>query len=442
MKNYILAVISLFFFQVLSAQLLLDADGPGDTYELIASKLAPGYNPIEVPDCNHTIFGRHIDEIFDSELNEYVFRFHIHKLPDDDRCINFDRQRNEIKSYSQSPDSLKGIEGELFEYKWKFKLDSGFQSSPKFTHIHQLKAVGGSQSSHPVITLTTRSGSPDKLQLRHGETTSSVNLLELDLASFKGIWCEATATVLYGETGTYSLIIKKVSDNSTLLSYNNNNLRMWRTGAEFIRPKWGIYRSLVHIDSLRDEEVFFANFSITENPAIPLVVEIFSFSGTVLGQEVILNWQTSSEQNNKGFVVQKSVALNEWEEIGFVESNGNSNTFTYYNFVDEEPNIGLNYYRLKQIDFNNLFKFSNTIAMNFESPKRAFGIAPNPVGNILEIIGVSEDQDFEIFNSAGKIVLKGKTEQQQINLSGLSKAVYFLHLNLKEGRVAEQFMKK
>ena len=157
----------LFFFcwSFLHAQLIIESDGPGNTYELLTSKLAPNYYPIEVPDCGHNNFGRHIDEIFDNELNKNVFRFFIHTSEDDDRCINFDRQRNEIKSYDKSPDSLLAIQGEIVRYQWKFKLSDGFQSSPNFTHIHQLKAVGGSESSMPLITLTTRKNTPDELEL-------------------------------------------------------------------------------------------------------------------------------------------------------------------------------------------------------------------------------------------------------------------------------------
>ena len=267
MKTIILSLFILSFFN-LHAQLILNADGPGNTYELITSKLAPGYNPVEVPDCGHTTFDRHIDEIFDDELSENVFRFFIHTTEDDDRCINFDRQRNEIKTYNQSPDSLLGVAGEVVKYQWKFKLDADFQSSPKFTHIHQLKAVGGTESSMPLITLTTRKGTPDELELRYAESTSAVTLHEVDLTPFKGTWCEATETVTYGELGTYDIIIKKVSDNSTLFEYSNNSIRMWKTDADFIRPKWGIYRSLLFSDDLRDEEVLFANFSIDEIPLI------------------------------------------------------------------------------------------------------------------------------------------------------------------------------
>ncbi len=80
---------SLFQPATLKAQVYLDADGPGETYELINSVLAPGYNVIEAPDCAHPDFGRHIEEVYDSVLEKYVFMFHIHVTPDNDRCIKF-----------------------------------------------------------------------------------------------------------------------------------------------------------------------------------------------------------------------------------------------------------------------------------------------------------------------------------------------------------------
>ncbi len=242
----------------------LNADGPGGTYDLITSVLAPGHNPIEVPDCNHTEFGDHIDEIFDNELNSNVFQFYIHVSPDNDRCINFDRQRNEIKTYNQSPDNLLGVENETVVYRWKFKLKSGFQSSPNFTHIHQLKSVGGSLESMPMYTLTTRKGSPDKLQLRYAETDDQDTISETELGPFIDNWVEVTETIKYGTSGTYEIEIKKVSDGAILFEYSNPSIINWRPGATFVRPKWGIYRSLINEQDLRDEEVLFADFSITE----------------------------------------------------------------------------------------------------------------------------------------------------------------------------------
>jgi len=246
------------------SQVTLDADGPGNTYELITSVLAPGYDPVEEPDCSHTAFGRHIDEIFDSELSTNVFRFFMHATPDNDRCINFDRQRNEIKSYDQSPDNLLGVVDEIVQYKWKFKIDAGFQVSPNFTHLHQLKSVGGSLASMPMYTLTTRKATPDRLELRYAETDTQITLQQTDLAPFKGTWLEVTETITYGISGTYAIEIKKVDDSSILFNYSNNSIINWRPDASFVRPKWGIYRSLNNVADLRDEEVLFANFSIEE----------------------------------------------------------------------------------------------------------------------------------------------------------------------------------
>ncbi len=267
------------FFQKTSAQTLLKADGEGNTYELISSVLAPNYDPIEVPDCGHTDFGRHIDEAFDEELGAYVFRFFIHTTPDNDRCQNFDRQRNEIKTYDQSPDHLIATEGEIVRYKWKFKLDATFQSSASFTHLHQIKAVGGPEEGMPLITLTTRKGTPDKLQLRYAETTSQITLHQVDLSPFKGKWLEVTETILYGEEGQYFLSIVDLEDGSILLDYQNEAIRTWKTDADFLRPKWGIYRSLNDTDNLRDEVILFADFSIEELEELPVSLEDFSGEG-------------------------------------------------------------------------------------------------------------------------------------------------------------------
>lgn len=245
-------------------QVELKANGPGNTYEEITAVLAPNYNPIEVPDCNHNSFGRHIDEIFDNALNAFVFRFFIHTDTDNDRCIKFDRQRNEIKSYDKSPDNLLGVQGETVEYKWKFKLNSDFQVSPNFTHIHQLKSVGGSLESMPMYTLTLRKANPNRLELRYAETDRQITLKQADLNLFLGEWIQVTETIRYDSSGSYQIKISKVSDGTEIFSYSNQSIVNWRPGGSFVRPKWGIYRSLLNKADLRDEEVLFADFSIEE----------------------------------------------------------------------------------------------------------------------------------------------------------------------------------
>ena len=269
---------SLIFFtlmcQISWAQVVLEANGPGNTYEEITTVLAPNDNPIEVPDCNHTIFGDHIDEIYDQDLGQNVFRFFIHVTPDNDRCINFDRQRNEIKSYDKSPNNLLGVEGEKVIYKWAFKLADGFQSSSKFTHIHQLKSVGGSFSSMPMYTLTTRKSNPDRLELRYAETTNQITLSQTPISPLLGVWVEATEKIEYSNSGFYSIELVNKQTGNQLFYYDNAAVDApkvnWRPGAEFVRPKWGIYRSLVYDEDLRDEAVLFSYFSVEEVSSLSL----------------------------------------------------------------------------------------------------------------------------------------------------------------------------
>ncbi|MBX2933796.1 MAG: hypothetical protein KF825_06095 [Ferruginibacter sp.] len=244
----------------LQQPVVLNADGPGNTYELINNVLAPGYNAVENPECAHPAFGRHIAEVWDAELNSYVFEFYMHVTPDNDRCINFDRQRVEIKTYESSPAKLKGTIGETITYKWKFRLAPGFQPSSSFTHIHQIKPVNGDDGT-PIFSLTARKGNPNKLELIHDNTTK---VATADLSLFDGVWVQVVETIKVGAQGTYSMQVKRISDDATLLSYSSTDIKTIRPDNDFIRPKWGIYRSLNNVADLRDESIRFNSFSIEE----------------------------------------------------------------------------------------------------------------------------------------------------------------------------------
>ncbi|MFZ4455950.1 MAG: hypothetical protein ACOYOT_06990 [Bacteroidales bacterium] len=252
------------------AGVLLEANGPGNTYELINSVFAPGYTAVETADTFDPTFGRHIAEVWDTDLAKYVFEFYAHSSVtnelQDISTGDTDRQRVEIKTYAASPDSLKGVSGETIKYKWKFKIPTGFQPSPNFTHIHQIKAVDGLESS-PIFTLTPRyNASGNQLELifvdGYGNSTKETTA---DLSQFENTWVEATELIRVDSVhGSYSIIIKKVSDGSTMLSYSNSDMQTIRYNNSFIRPKWGIYRSIVNIDYLRDETMRFNSFSIQE----------------------------------------------------------------------------------------------------------------------------------------------------------------------------------
>ena len=327
-------VLLVLIIQYNQAQVLLDADGVSDTYDLINSVLAPGYNVVEAPgimvgECdNHSAFGDHITQVFDNELGIYVFAFHIHvdSFLDNDRCKNFDRQRCEIKTYDKSPDNLLGVLGETVEFKWKFKLDEGFQPSSSFTHIHQLKSVGSPEDSMPLLTLTPRKGSPDKLQIRYSAKTSQSTIHEVPLDPFKGVWAEVTEKITYGEAGygKYDITIEKVSDGTLLLDYSTSTLRMWKTNAWFIRPKWGIYRSLNDATNLRDEIVYFANFSIEEladiiDPQVALSTQTTELNVPSFDISIVFSEPVSGFSENDITVTNGTV------EPGSLSGSGNKN---------------------------------------------------------------------------------------------------------------------
>ncbi|MDD3078023.1 MAG: heparin lyase I family protein [Paludibacter sp.] len=289
---------------LVKSQTVLEADGPGNTYELINSVLAPGYTAVENPECVHPEFGRHIAEIWDNDLQKYVFVFYIHVTPDNDRCINFDRQRVEIKTYEPSPENLKGKLGETVVYKWQFKLPDGFQPSASFTHIHQVKAVNGDDDD-PVFVLTARKGNPDKLELNYYESSdqAQVKLTSADLSLFKGKWVEATERIKIDSTdGSYSINIQDSQTGNIIMSYSNSKLRTIRPDNDFIRPKWGIYRSLLNSSDLRDEAVRFSYFSIAEEISTDVNTntysnsENFNINQNFTNKEIIINYELS--ENN------------------------------------------------------------------------------------------------------------------------------------------------
>lgn len=252
---------------LLQAQVIWEADGPGDTYELIRSKGLKA----EVPDCAHPV--KHIAEVWDEELKKFVFVFDNHVDVDNDRCRNLDRHRNEVTVTDSLPPSYLGAkDGDTFTYTWKFKLDKDFQSSRNFCHIHQIKAVGGKDDGAPLITLSTRHGNPDKFELNYSPSSGGRGgrLIEIDLQPLKGIWIEALETITYGEPGKFSIILKRVSDGKELASYESEELDLTREGAFFYRPKIGVYRSHLSKSLLRDESVWFADFGIAKgnSPAL------------------------------------------------------------------------------------------------------------------------------------------------------------------------------
>jgi hypothetical protein len=227
------------------ARELISADGPGGvaTYTLLGRAYS-----IEVPDCGHMV--PHITEEMDAELGKNVFVFHLHVNEDDDRCTATDRQRTEIRGGKLA--TVVASNGETVHYRWKFKLPVGFQTSPNFTHIFQVK----SDAASPVMTLTPRNTTL-AIDGEVGERGKTA------LAPFLGTWVVVDLTVLYGVAGHIDLTIRRVAGGQTLMSYSGD-ADTWQASDTGHDPKFGLYRSLNSPTFLRDEQVRFADFCVSK----------------------------------------------------------------------------------------------------------------------------------------------------------------------------------
>lgn len=266
---------------------LLRADGSTDTYELIKnSGFFPETSGNLTPDefMGHSGY-RHISQIYDSVLAEYVFAFDIHvdyqegstNVTDGNKAELVDRQRNEIKCMSDVPGTVASA-GETVTYRWKFMLPKGMKTTSEFCHIHQIKGMGsGEEVAHPVFTITCRSTSSSRQVLQvinvPYEGAANVNLAQLDLAPLLGKWIQVTETITVGQQGAYRLHMTDVDSGSVILSLNKPNIAVWRFTDDnsTMRGKWGIYRSLGTdlqlVSQLRSERVLFADIEASKTDA-------------------------------------------------------------------------------------------------------------------------------------------------------------------------------
>ena len=114
----------------------------------------------------------------------------------------------------------------------------------------------------PMYTLTTRKSSPDRLELRYAETDQQITLAQTDLAALVNRWIAVRETIQYSTNGHYTIELTDGLTEEILFAYTNESSINWRPGGEFVRPKWGIYRSLNYPEDLRDEALLFADFNI------------------------------------------------------------------------------------------------------------------------------------------------------------------------------------
>ena len=176
---------------------------------------------------------------------------------------------------------------------------------------------------------------------------------------------------------------------------------------------------------------------------IPTIVpvELVSFDATVENRIVKLHWSTATELNNSGFYVEKSYDKLNWFSLGFVEGKGTSSEPNNYFFDDSVYLQRVQYYRLKQTDYDGSYEYSKVIEVNSNLASFSFQLYqnyPNPFNPITTIrFEIPSEQEIELtlFDMLGrevKTLFNGKAPAGimaiDFKADGLPSGVYFYRL--------------
>lgn len=173
-----------------------------------------------------------------------------------------------------------------------------------------------------------------------------------------------------------------------------------------------------------------------------LPVELSSFTASVNQNKVQLNWETATELNNNSFEVQRKLENADWITIGFVQGNGTTTEPRSYTYFDEVSEFISNkiYYRLKQIDYNGNYEFSDEIevitlpleyslSQNYPNPF-------NPITKIKYEIPENTNVTLEVFDVLGKLIKTLVNENKsagryevEFNASELSSGLYLYKIS-------------
>ncbi len=170
--------------------------------------------------------------------------------------------------------------------------------------------------------------------------------------------------------------------------------------------------------------------------AAPLPITYSSFAARYDNKKVTISWATSLEVNNHYFAVEYSNNGNDFEDIAKIDAARSSFGEKKYSFVHENPKIGVNYYRLRQVDTNGQSSLSNVEAVRYEVQKTNFWLHPTASNHSINIESdkiFDENTNIEVLNLVGQTVLQSVIDNSStshtLDISSLAEGQYFLRIN-------------
>ncbi|HSD63834.1 MAG TPA: M1 family aminopeptidase [Ignavibacteriaceae bacterium] len=220
--------------------------------------------------------------------------------------------------------------------------------------------------------------------------------------------------------------------DSTMLVMNDSNNQMYT---------FNFNRQPLSVVFDPSNDIVLKIASLTQIPPVP--VELTSFTATSQGSFVILNWSTATENNNRGFDIERRDNTNntDWQTIGFVEGSGTVTTTKMYSYTDRITDYADYSYRLKQIDFDGSFQYSSDVEIKGGIVPDEYSLSqnyPNPF-NPATIIKFSLPKESKVklvvYNLLGQIVTtlaegnyEAGTYEKKFDGTNLSSGVYIYEL--------------
>ncbi len=164
-----------------------------------------------------------------------------------------------------------------------------------------------------------------------------------------------------------------------------------------------------------------------------------SFSVTAEGSAARLDWTTANEENNEYFTVEYSRNGRDFSEIGRVAGSGTTAAATSYEFLHPPPASGVNYYRLRQVDFDGSYDYSPVRTLQMQSDAAAaYRVFPNPAPGQFWISAPVQDGAFHLYSSTGQRVLSGRLLGDAIEVNSLPAGLYVLQVEDAGGVVVHR----
>jgi hypothetical protein len=137
-------------------------------------------------------------------------------------------------------------------------------------------------------------------------------------------------------------------------------------------------------------------------------VELVQFELRKKRQSVILNWATASEKDNQYFVVEHATNGIDFTALETVSSKGNGSAFRKYSYEYKNPTVGINYYRLKQVDIDGKYTYSDI--KTIDMPRKLLSLTSTLISDVLHIfLAGSVPVEYRIVNTSGQQVATGKS---------------------------------